>query len=237
MPFQHTCVCGTKLKLKDELAGKKIKCPKCSEVIALPTQSVQSTPSSGGLFDENFPDLGLPTAAQVAYHPPVSQPTYKMAGGSKEPAESKAPTRNGGIQINFNQDALALVTAILCILFGFGSLFSFGVIGLLIAKGSLFSITGLVYVFSTFISLGIFAAGVGILTQQDWAVNVGQISASLYFVLVMVHIVLFVGGLATLGGSSVSGTDIARSFILFFSSLITQSIAPGLLLYLTFRDN
>jgi len=36
MAIEHTCKCGAKLKVKEELAGKKIKCPKCSAVFTLP---------------------------------------------------------------------------------------------------------------------------------------------------------------------------------------------------------
>lgn len=36
-----TCDCGAKLRVKDELAGKKGKCPKCGQIIALVQQDLQ----------------------------------------------------------------------------------------------------------------------------------------------------------------------------------------------------
>jgi hypothetical protein len=125
MPIEHACTCGAKLKVKDELAGKKIKCPKCSQVstVAEPTiqtemipircqcgKSYQAKISMSGksfkcsaceqmvsipnrnqskdvdldpfgsslpsnnlasLFDQNFPELGIPTATHVPYQAPV----------------------------------------------------------------------------------------------------------------------------------------------------------------------
>ena len=32
VPIEHACSCGAKLKVKDELEGRKVKCPKCSRV-------------------------------------------------------------------------------------------------------------------------------------------------------------------------------------------------------------
>lgn len=36
MPVSLSCDCGKKLKVKDELAGKKIRCPGCSDVLIVP---------------------------------------------------------------------------------------------------------------------------------------------------------------------------------------------------------
>ena len=42
MPISLTCPsCERGLKVKDELAGRKIKCPKCSEVITVPADEEQ----------------------------------------------------------------------------------------------------------------------------------------------------------------------------------------------------
>lgn len=39
MPIFVTCECGRNLKLKDSLAGKKVRCPDCSKVVAVPKSS------------------------------------------------------------------------------------------------------------------------------------------------------------------------------------------------------
>lgn len=36
MPIPFKCACGTSLKVKDALAGKKVKCPKCGKSLAVP---------------------------------------------------------------------------------------------------------------------------------------------------------------------------------------------------------
>jgi len=40
MALLITCDCGKKLSVKDELAGKKVKCPGCGEVLVAPTPTV-----------------------------------------------------------------------------------------------------------------------------------------------------------------------------------------------------
>ena len=37
MPIKVTCSCGQSFKAKDELAGKKARCPKCSQPLLIPT--------------------------------------------------------------------------------------------------------------------------------------------------------------------------------------------------------
>lgn len=36
MPIQISCSCGKTLRVKDELAGKKVRCPKCQTVLTAP---------------------------------------------------------------------------------------------------------------------------------------------------------------------------------------------------------
>jgi hypothetical protein len=38
--IQFSCDCGRKLKVKDDLAGRKIKCPECAEVLRVPAADV-----------------------------------------------------------------------------------------------------------------------------------------------------------------------------------------------------
>jgi len=39
MPIQVTCPCGRSLRLRDELAGLRVKCPECGDAIDVPTAS------------------------------------------------------------------------------------------------------------------------------------------------------------------------------------------------------
>jgi len=139
MSIEHTCQCGAKLKVKDELAGKKIKCPKCS----------------------------------VAFTLPVAQAAPELISVSCK-----------------------------C-----GKAFQ--------AKASM--------------------SGIGLLTQHDWGVTVGQIAASMYFVLALIDILYFF-----LAGST-DGVLFQKNYLLFgvqyLSTLVGYSIAPALLLYVTFRES
>ncbi len=42
MPIELSCDCGRALRLKDNLAGKKIRCPDCQSVLSVPAQSDDS---------------------------------------------------------------------------------------------------------------------------------------------------------------------------------------------------
>jgi hypothetical protein len=48
MPIKVTCSCGQKLAVKDALAGKKVKCPKCKQPLAIPGPGSTKSPSPTG---------------------------------------------------------------------------------------------------------------------------------------------------------------------------------------------
>lgn len=82
--------CGKKLNIKEELAGKKGRCPKCSSVIRIPTKSVdeqtasQTNPSTTGQNPQpqptsmtsasSAPDEPKPESTGVATAPETAQP-------------------------------------------------------------------------------------------------------------------------------------------------------------------
>lgn len=45
MPLLVECACGKKLSVRDELAGKKVKCPKCGQVLVAPRRTVVDAPT------------------------------------------------------------------------------------------------------------------------------------------------------------------------------------------------
>jgi len=281
MPIEHNCPCGAKLKVKDEMAGKRIKCPKCSqastvvqakiqpemipvkcscgksfqakgsmpgksfkctaceEMVKIPglNEPVQaklesfgdnaSASNTASLFDESFPDLGIPTAAHVPYQAPVNATVKK-----KETSEKRT-----GVTLNFNQDTLVIITAILCILFGLSRLVFLNPVFLLWSPKALFSFGGLIYLANTLVCIGILAAGIGLLFEQEWSITVGQIAASMYFVIVFINIVIFLGNLGDLLDGRMSVTALTRSISLFVGELTGSSVVPGLLLYITMRNN
>lgn len=46
MPIQVTCACGKVYKFKDEVAGRRAKCPACGAVVAIPGVRVTAAPSA-----------------------------------------------------------------------------------------------------------------------------------------------------------------------------------------------
>src|SRR3989337_345747 len=61
-----TCFCGKTLKVKDELAGKRGKCPSCGEAIVVPSPRRARTDGTG-----KSPPAETPERA----HPPSGRPT------------------------------------------------------------------------------------------------------------------------------------------------------------------
>ncbi|MBI2805381.1 MAG: hypothetical protein HYX68_10430 [Planctomycetes bacterium] len=56
MPFDVLCPeCEKKLRLRDELAGKKIKCPKCGEAFVAENLVAQAAPDDDGYETEEVP--------------------------------------------------------------------------------------------------------------------------------------------------------------------------------------
>lgn len=291
MAIEHTCQCGTKLRVKDELAGKKIKCPKCSETCTLPAgqsapdligvsckcgksfqakatmagksfqciscnrtisipplkgtveeesdpfASNQPSSSSGNPFDASFPDLGTPEASYVPYHAPITDSISNKAPSSNKtvPDYRGIPARPG-ISLNFNQDVLIIVTAVLCIMYGLsgGGQLPFRILPM-VTSGHIFTVGGALSMGKSLVCLGILLAGIGLLKEDDWAVTVGQIAASMYFVLALINIAYFF-----LAGS-MEGYLFKKDYLGFgvqyLSVLIGESIAPALLLYITFRGS
>ena len=281
MPIEHACTCGAKLKVKDELAGKKIKCPKCSQVstVAEPTiptemipircqcgKSYQAKSSMSGksfkcsaceqmvsipkrnepkpadldpfgsdlpsnnlanLFDQNFPKLSIPTATHVPYQAPV-----KATAAKRDSAEKPR-----GITLQFNQDTLVLITAILCILFGLSRLVFLNPLAIFIAPKTVLSVGGMLFLSNSLVCIGILVAGIGLLLDQEWSIGVGQIAASMYFVLLLINFGIFFANIAVVMDGKTSVTFFARILSSLLGTLAGTSIVPGLLLYVTLRND
>lgn len=281
MPIEHACTCGAKLKVKDELAGKKIKCPKCSEVStvakpAIPTEmipircqcgkSYQAKISMSGksfkcsaceqlvsipkrnepnqadldpfgsdlpsnnlanLFDQNFPELGIPTATHVPYQAPV-----KATAAKKDSAE-----KSSGITLKFNQDTLVLITAILCILFGLSRLVFLHPMAILLIPKAMFSLGGMLFIANYLVCIGILAAGIGLLLDQEWSIGVGQIAASMYFILLLISFGINFAYIGSVMDGKTSLNSLTRGLSSLLGTLAGASVAPGLLLYVTLRND
>jgi hypothetical protein len=89
MPILFTCKCGKPLKARDELAGKKIKCPHCGILLTAPApapvpaaKAAEPPPGAGTLLEGAISIEELPwseEAARVAVSSPT--PTDSPASG------------------------------------------------------------------------------------------------------------------------------------------------------------
>jgi hypothetical protein len=281
MPIEHACTCGAKLKVKDELAGRKIKCPKCSQVSTVAEPKIQtemipvrcqcgksyqakismsgksfkcsacekmvsipnrnqpkeadldpfgsSLPSSNlaSLFDQNFPELGIPTATHVPYQAPVKATLAKKGSAEKR----------SGITLKFNQDTLVLITAILCILFGLSRLVYLSPMAISLVPKAIFSVGGMIFITNYLVCIGILVAGIGLLLDQEWSIGVGRIAASMYFVLLLINFGVFFASIAIAMDGKTSVTSLTRGLSSLLGTLAGASVAPGLLLYVTLRND
>ncbi len=281
MPIEHACTCGAKLKVKDELAGRKIKCPKCSQVSTVAEPKIQtemipvrcqcgksyqakismsgksfkcsacekmvsipnrnqpkeadldpfgsSLPSNNlaSLFDQNFPEIGVPTATHIPYQAPV-----KATAAKKESAEKRS-----GITLKFNQDTLVLITAILCILFGLSRLVYLHPMAILVIPKAMFSVGGMMFIANYLVCIGILVAGIGLLLDQEWSIGVGQVAASMYFVLLLINLGISFGYMGSVMDGKTSLTSLTRGLSSLLGTLAGASVAPGLLLYVTLRND
>ena len=85
MPISVVCQCGAKLNAKDELAGKAVQCPKCSQLVKIPGPSAAkpTAPTAGA----------KPTSPAKPSAPgkPVSSATEKAAKTPTKLAPKTAP--------------------------------------------------------------------------------------------------------------------------------------------------
>jgi hypothetical protein len=51
MPISFQCACGRTLRVKDELAGRRARCPKCSSILTVPNPHIESDPADVSFTD------------------------------------------------------------------------------------------------------------------------------------------------------------------------------------------
>ena len=65
MPFKQPCACGKTLLLKDEFAGRKVRCPNCKEIVL-------AAPPEEPKAEEKVPELDVEEVAVTATPPVVT---------------------------------------------------------------------------------------------------------------------------------------------------------------------
>ena len=99
MPINVSCEkCSRKIRVGDNLAGKKIKCPQCQNVVVIPTESAPSPGEDEPTVNMNAADVKAELAKRAATVKGTSKPAAESAasekfviktGKEKEPAAEK----------------------------------------------------------------------------------------------------------------------------------------------------
>lgn len=248
------CSCGQAFRAKPSLAGKQVTCPACHHPLQVPFSSASGSPAGmanqtmSQPDDEPFGLNSIPTAPMGAGVPvqntlgapqqmPASGFTFRPVGGTTSPPSSSyTPQRNQKRRrrssTEFNSDPFTIGVAIFCILHGFGRTASLYGIAFLFSSGYMFSFLGIVSMLTAAASIGIGVAGIGLLTNQYWAKQVGGIAAMGYLLLMVASLVIaFIGS-----APYISGLGMRLSFY-WIPRMLFEAITPALLLYRLSRDD
>ncbi len=118
MAIKVACACGKKLAVKDELAGKKVKCPACQKLLSIPKPKVQAES-----LDDEW-DLG--DSAEEDFEDEPSDASVKSRGGKSSASRGavsrkssvkgqgkKSKSSNRGLLIGLSAGGGVLVVALL----------------------------------------------------------------------------------------------------------------------------
>ncbi len=77
MPIPLSCSCGRSFNLKDELAGRKVRCPECRTVLAVPNPEPEVDPDDLVLevLPADEPNSLAPRRAAIRAEPPEARPS------------------------------------------------------------------------------------------------------------------------------------------------------------------
>lgn len=263
--IRAACQCGQAFQAKATLAGRSVKCPSCGQALVVPQSSNPGAPSRDlsrtrdvkavplvsvhssddplGLGNNFGATLSRRQPPNYAFKPKASHVRYRVMDDEPRGQSRKRYRKQGSKQAELNQDVLVMVTGILCIIFGLGRIGSMYGIIFLLTSGLFFSVGGLVGVAMVLASAGILVAGVGLLTKQGWAMQVGLIAGGGYFAVLAISVIfslISLAQLASLGASVGVGFDSAslagRAFVRMIIFWMAQSIVPALLIFVTQRD-
>jgi len=83
MPLQIPCPCGKTLKVPDNLAGKKVKCPSCAEILEVPASPPLPVFDPDVVFDEIASSPRPPKSqSPVEVEPTTSATALVVIGGT-----------------------------------------------------------------------------------------------------------------------------------------------------------
>jgi hypothetical protein len=92
MPIALSCTCGRALRVKDELAGKKIRCPQCQSILAVPAKKNETDDLILEVLaadDGEEGSRGSSRRAAIQTEPPEVVPARRHAREDEEPIPRK----------------------------------------------------------------------------------------------------------------------------------------------------
>jgi RsiW-degrading membrane proteinase PrsW (M82 family) len=91
MPIQVECVCGRRLRARDELAGKRSRCPACNAIVQIPALPMPDrTPRT---IEETFPASAPDRLVARQPAKPPQAATARVASPAMMPAPAPRPAR------------------------------------------------------------------------------------------------------------------------------------------------
>ena len=105
MPIPVTCDCGRSMRVKDDVAGRKIRCPCCSAVLTVPKPEPDAEEEALNVLLQESPDepktsrpreRDEPPPRTDSYQPPPrpAPPTFSKPIASTPPAKPKLVSRS-----------------------------------------------------------------------------------------------------------------------------------------------
>ena len=90
MPISLSCQCGKALRVKDEFAGKKVRCPGCKEVMSIPLPEPEASPDDEALNMLLADDQAPATAAPK---PALSETAFQDESTQRVPRKPSSPPK------------------------------------------------------------------------------------------------------------------------------------------------
>jgi len=114
MPIKIQCACGKALSVRDDLAGKAVKCPACQNVLRIPGAGASSgtggaaSPAKGATAKPAGPAAGRSPAKSVPARPAPAKPSPSGGGHVMTPAAA------GGLDDLFRDEGFELKSGKTC---------------------------------------------------------------------------------------------------------------------------
>lgn len=251
-----TCQCGSAFSAKDSLGGKKVKCPKCGTILSIPAPQLEEvdplagSPASDSLGAPNSDPLGIGSAGDdvfgnVAALPAASSPLQTMPAPTMSMPPAQVPQdSHSRVKHTSSISGWDVATGIVCMIHGLlvvgflgtSLLGLIGMTGEMMADGFgfFFVISLLITLVAFGVGVAILAAGLGLLLQQPWSLEVGVPASYVHFAFLAIGAVFMIINLMQAATISVRLAVMGLFGYLFATVLL--SIAPALLLKLNDQD-